>query len=227
MKNKIKDIVIASYNKVLREKKEFYLNGSLIQIVDPLTKHIDIPAIVSFLTKKIPTQILNLVDVYYIGNFDVFKKKNTNAAYMDGAIYLSSDQDTEKDLLDDIIHELGHALIEKENINIFGDGLIKREFMAKKTVLKRLLKSKGYAVPRSFNTTSYAPEIDDFLYKEVGYETLTSLISGLFMNPYAVTSLEEYFTSGMEDYFLGKSSLLKTISPELYNKMELYDELEY
>ena len=226
MKNKIKDIVIASYNKVLREKKEFYLNGSLIQIVDPLTKHIDIPAIVSFLTKKIPTQILNLVDVYYIGNFDVFKKKNTNAAYMDGAIYLSSDQDTEKDLLDDIIHESGHALIEKENINIFGDGLIKREFMAKKTALKRLLKSKGYAVPKSFNGTSYIPEIDDFLYKEVGYETLTSLISGLFMNPYAVTSLEEYFTSGMEDYFLGKSQLLKTISPELYNKMEFYDELE-
>ena len=132
MKDRITDIITNSCNKALRERKEFYLNGSLIQIVDPLTRHIDIPYIVSFLTKKIPTQILNLVDVYYIGNFDVFKKKNTNAAYMDGAIYLSSDQDTEKDLLDDIIHELGHALIEKDNIKIFGDGLIKREFMAKK-----------------------------------------------------------------------------------------------
>ena len=227
MKNKIKDIVVHSYNKALLEKKEFYLNGALIQIIDPLTRHIDIPSIVSFLKKKIPTQILNLVDVYYIGNFDVFKKKNTNAAYMDGAIYLSSNQDTEKDLLDDIIHELGHALIERDNINIFGDGLIKREFMAKKTALKRILRSKGYDIPKLFNATSFSPEMDDFLYKEVGYETLKPLISGLFMNPYAVTSLEEYFTSGFEDYFLGKSSMLKTLSPELFNKLELYDEMEY
>jgi Mlc titration factor MtfA (ptsG expression regulator) len=53
------------------------------------------------------------------------------------------------------------------------------------------------------------------------------MINGLFMNPYAVTSLEEYFTSGMEDYFLGKSLLLKSISPALFNKLESYNELEY
>ena len=227
MKKKIKDIVTHSYNKALAERKEFNLNGALIQIVDPLTRNINIPAIVSFLTKKIPVEILNLVDVYYIGNFDVFKKRNTNAAYMDGAIYLSSDQDTEKGLLDDIIHDLGHALIEKDNINIFGDGLIKREFMAKKTALKRILRSKGYDIPKFFNTTSFSPEMDDFLYKEIGYETLKPMINGLFMNPYAITSLEEYFTSGMEDYFLGKVSLLKSISPALFTKLESYDELEY
>ena len=227
MKKKIKDIVLSSYNKALRERKEFHLNGSLIQIVDPLTRQMDIPSIISFLSKNIPTEILNLVDIYYIGNFDVFKKRNTNAAYMDGAIYLSSDQETEKDLLDDIIHELGHALIEKENINIFGDGLIKREFTAKKTALKRILRSKGYDIPKFFNSTSFSPEMDDFLYKGIGYETLRPMINGLFMNPYAVTSLEEYFTSGMEDYFLGKSLLLKSISPALFNKLESYNELEY
>jgi len=227
MKKRIKDIVLSSYNKALRERKEFHLNGSLIQIVDPLTKQMDIPSIISFLGKNIPTQILNLIDVYYIGNFDVFKKKNTNAAYMDGAIYLSSDQETEKDLLDDIIHELGHALIEKENINIFGDGLIKREFSSKKTTLKRVLRSKGYDIPKFFNSTSFSPEMDDFLYKGIGYEALKPMINGLFMNPYAVTSLEEYFTSGMEDYFLGKSLLLKSISPALFNKLESYNELEY
>jgi hypothetical protein len=227
MKKKIKDIVLSSYNKALRERKEFHLNGSLIQIVNPLTRQVDISSIISFLSKNIPTEILNLVDIYYIGNFDVFKKRNTNAAYMDGAIYLSSDQETEKDLLDDIIHELGHALIEKENINIFGDGLIKREFTAKKTALKRILRSKGYDIPKFFNSTSFSPEMDDFLYKGIGYEVLRPMINGLFMNPYAVTSLEEYFTSGMEDYFLGKSLLLKSISPALFNKLESYNELEY
>ena len=226
MRDKIKDIIVRSYNEALAERKEFYLSGAKIQTLTPLTTNIDLSNIVKFLTKKIPTNILNLIDVYYIGDFDAFKKRNTNAAYMDGAIYLSHNQDNESDLLDDIIHELGHALIEKENINIFGDGLIKNEFLAKRTTLKRILRTKGYAVPKSFNSINFSQEVDDFLYKEVGYETLENLITGLFTSPYAITSLEEYFTTGMEDYFLGKSTLLKMISPHLYNKMEIYDVLD-
>ena len=227
MKGKIKNIIVHSYNKALAEQKEFYLNGSLIQIVDPLTRHININEIVNFLKRKIPDFILSLVDVYYIGDFDVFKKRNTNAAYSDGAIYISNNQDNEKDLLDDIIHELGHALIEKDKINIFGDGLIKREFIAKRNALKRILKSRGYHVPHSFNTTSFSQEVDDFLYKEVGYKKLATISDGLFINPYASTSLEEYFSSGLENYFLGKLPLLKSISPALFTKLELYDEMEY
>lgn len=225
MKDKIKDIIIHSYNKALRERKEFYLNGAIIQVINPMTRSIDLERIVYFLQKKIPDQILSLIDVYYIGDFDVFEKRKTNAAYMDGAIYLSNNQDNEKDLLDDIIHELGHALIEKEKINIFGDGLVKKEFLAKRNTLKRALKTKGYDVPRSFNQVAFSQDIDDFLFKEVGYEELSKLINGLFTSPYAVTSLEEYFSTGLEDYFLGKPSLLKSISPQLFNKMEFYDEL--
>ena len=227
MKDRIKDIIINSYNKALRERKEFYLNGALIQVVDPLSNSINLEKIIHFLQNKIPDQILNLIDVYYIGDFDVFKKRNTNAAYMDGAIYLSNNQDGEKDLLDDIIHELGHALIEKDHINIFGDGLVKQEFLSKRQTLKRILRSKGYNIPKSFNTTGFSQDMDDFLYKEVGYKTLTNMINGLFVSPYAVTSLEEYFSTGLEDYYLGKSLLLKSISPQLYNKMELYDEVGY
>jgi len=226
MRNKIKDIVARSYNKALLERKEFYLNGALIQIIDPLTAAIDLDNLISFLKKRIPDQILNLVDVYYIGNFNVFKKRDTNAAYKDAAIYISNDQDSEKDLVNDIVHELGHALIEKEKINIFGDDLIKQEFLSKRKSLKRILKSKGYNVPPSFNSAAFTQEMDDFLYKEVGYARLIPLISGLFMSPYSITSLEEYFTSGLEDYFLGKSPLLKMISPQLYNKMENYDALD-
>ena len=227
MRNKIKDIIINSYNKNLSERKEFYLNGAIIQIINPFTKIIDLSSIVAFLKKKIPDDILSLVDVYYIGNFDVFKKKNTNAAYMDGAIYISNDQDTEKDLVDDIIHELGHALIERDKINIFSDNIVKNEFIVKKQTLKNILKSKGYHIPRMFNSVEFSEEVDNFLFKEVGYDIIGSITNGLFTNPYAITSLEEYYSSGFEDYFLGKSSLLKKISPELYKKVEIYDELEY
>ena len=74
MKDKLKDIIISSYNKALSERKEFYLNGAMIQVVDPLTNSINLNQIVEFLKKKIPEYILSLVDVYYIGNFDVFKR---------------------------------------------------------------------------------------------------------------------------------------------------------
>jgi len=226
MKDKIKNIIIHSYNKALQERKEFYINGAMLQIIDPITSAIDLQKVVSVLKKKIPNQILDLVDVYYIGDFDFLNLRGMNAAYMDGAIYLSSQQDNEEDLLDDIIHELGHALIEKDKINIFSDGLVKQEFLTKKDTLKRILRTKGYDIPKSFNNTGFSQDVDDFLYKEVGYETLWKIINGLFITPYAATSLEEYFCKGMEEYFLGNPSVLKSISPQLYNKMEIYDELE-
>jgi len=166
------------------------------------------------------------VDIYYIGDFDFLNQRAITAAYMDGAIYLSNRQDNEQDLLDDIIHELGHALIEKDKMNIFSDGLVKQEFLTKRNTLKRILRTKGYDIPKSFNKTSFSQDVDDFLYKEIGYETLWKIINGLFMSPYAITSLEEYFSKGMEEYFFGKPALLKSISPQLYNKMEIYDELE-
>ena len=226
MKDKIRDIIINSYNKALRERKEFYLNGAMFQVINPINNPIDLEQVIYFLKKNIPNQILDLIDVYYIGNFDFLNQRETNAAYMDSAIYLSNDQDNEKDLLDDIIHELGHALIEKDKINIFGDGLVKQEFIAKKNTLKRILKAKGYDIPKSFDKTSFSQEMDDFLYKEVGYKALWKIINGLFISPYSITSLEEYFCKAMEEYFLGKPSLLKSISPQLFKKLELYDELE-
>ena len=118
MKDKIKNIIIDSYNKALLERKEFYLNGAMFQVINPITNSVNLESVISFLKKKIPNEILDLIDVYYIGNFDFLNQRETNAAYMDSAIYLSNDQDNEEDLLDDIIHELGHALIEKEKIHI-------------------------------------------------------------------------------------------------------------
>ena len=35
MKDKIKNIIIDSYNKALRERKEFYLNGAMFQVINP------------------------------------------------------------------------------------------------------------------------------------------------------------------------------------------------
>ena len=67
-----------------------------------------------------------------------------------------------------------------------------------------------------FLDSEFDQEMDDFLYKEIGYDNLNYLINGLFLNPYAVTSIREYFASGLEKYFLDgtKREQLRRFSPE-------------
>ena len=68
---------------------------------------------------------------------------------------------------------------------------------------------------------------DSFLHKEVGYSILENAAMGLFVSPYAATSLEEYWAVGFEDYFVGDREYLKKISPQLFNKIkEIKDDIE-
>ena len=65
-----------------------------------------------------------------------------------------------------------------------------------------------------------------FLYEDVGYEKLTFLTMGLFVSPYAITSLREYFARGLEEYYLGDRKYLTNVSPSVYNKIEYLDNLK-
>jgi len=50
------------------------------------------------------------------------------------------------------------------------------------------------------------------------------MITGIFLRPYAATSIREYFASGFEAYYLGKKGELNRICPVLYKKIdELHD----
>ena len=42
---------------------------------------------------------------------------------------------------------------------------------------------------------------------------------GLFVSPYAATSLQEYFANGVENYFLDDRDYLRKISPVLTEKI--------
>jgi len=69
--------------------------------------------------------------------------------------------------------------------------------------------------------------MDNFLYKQIGYEKLEIFLSGLFIRPYSITSLNEYFATGFEEYYLGDRRDLKKISPKLYNKFNEIDIMGY
>ena len=48
-----------------------------------------------------------------LGTFLILKRKDTNAAYENGAIYIINVQDSAMDMADDIVHEIAHAVEEK------------------------------------------------------------------------------------------------------------------
>ena len=84
-----------------------------------------------------------------------------------------------------------------------------------------MLSTRGFRAPLSFfMDVEYNIEFDNFLYKKVGYDKLATIMSGMFINPYAATSLKEYFATGFTDFFINSDhKYLKTISPALYEKI--------
>ena len=103
---------------------------------------------------------------------------------------------------------------------IYADGMLQSEFLAKRLRLRDMLGSEEQEYYYDFSNTEYKLEFDEFLYQDIGYPKLRSLTNGLFHTPYAVTSLREYWASGIEDYFLGDKELIKRVSPELFRKIE-------
>jgi hypothetical protein len=167
----------------------------------------------------VPQHIIYLIDAVYIGDFDFFKTKEINASYMDGALYISNVQDNEDDMLDDVIHEIAHACEEKYGTFLYQDGDIEMEFFKKRKKLKSLLDSLGINSNLDFSNLEYDEEFDKFLHEEIGYEKLSIIANDIFINPYAITSLREYFASGFEAFYLGETSFLKTLSPYIYKKV--------
>ena len=167
---------------------------------------VNIDNVLSQLEQQLPPWFFSEVDVVYIGGFDVFIEKQVEAVYEDGAIYVFNEQPTEEDFVESIGHEVAHALEEFATNDLYGDGAIEAEFLGKRRRLHDILAAEGYMFDKqAYESVEYSEVFDAFLYQEVGYPVLTSLTGGLFMSPYAATSLREYFANGFEWFFLKKS----------------------
>jgi hypothetical protein len=60
-----------------------------------------------------------------------------------------------------------------------------------------------------------------FLYQKIGYDKLSEIMKGIFISPYAATSLREYFATGFTEFYLhpDEHGFLQKIAPELYKKL--------
>ena len=144
-------------------------------------------------------------------------------------MYISNFQDDNNDLKDDIIHEIAHAVEEKYLDDIYEDDDVKNEYFAKMKKLKSFLMYDGVSVKNiNFFNETYNKDFDIFLSKTIGYDDLKKYIKDIFLAPYSVTSLKEYFARGFEEYFLGNVVYLKQMCPYVYKKINnlYYKNLE-
>jgi len=227
--------MVSKYLKFLTESKKrskglgekYVLNNIPFIIKDPFVIDIDINTVFNRVSKLIPSKMFSFVDVIYVGDFDIMREREINAMYKDGTIYISNYQSDEEDMVDDIIHEIAHAVEDNYMMQIYGDNQIEVEFLSKRTTLKKRLELEGYNLKGiNFLNVEFDPEFDEFLHKEVGYATLTSLTNDLFYSPYGATSLREYFANGFECYFHKRDhQFLQKVSPAIYFKLENLMEL--
>lgn len=209
------------------QKNEYYLFGKTVFVKDDLPETVSLENVFAKIEKTIPSFLFYNVDVIYVGDFGIFKEKNVNALYSDGAMYITNEQDNDEDMIDDIVHELAHAVEDQYGREIYEDGKIQDEFIAKRNWLERNLRHHGYNTSRlDFTNIEFDEELDKFFFWEVGYEFINSNFSGkAFINAYSATSLKEYFGVGFERYYLGDRNYLSYICPKLYQKLAEIDSL--
>ena len=122
-----------------------------------------------------------------------------------------------------------HSVEEAYGQSIYLDQRVKEEFLRKRIHLHDLLWKMGFKLPKSlFEDAEYNKEFDLFLFEKVGYDQLSEAMMGLYITPYAATSLREYFATGFAEYFTRPNdhSFLKRVSPQLYEKLELLKDEE-
>ena len=125
-----------------RKYKDMYsVSGIDVYIKDRLPEEIDPDFVFKYI--RIPFHLTTGIDIIYIGLFPEMKEREINAYYEDGAIYVTNQQEQEMDMIDDIIHELAHAVERNNDETLYGSGAVQNEFTAKR-------KNQKYSCSRNF-----------------------------------------------------------------------------
>tara|TARA_Y100001963_G_scaffold143483_1_gene214438 strand:+ start:474 stop:1175 length:702 start_codon:yes stop_codon:yes gene_type:complete len=221
-RNNIEEIIRRSLEKSKNQRDHFSLFGRIsIYINNPLvSEEVDFEQIVSYLEENIPPHMFDEIDLIMVGENPYLDEKELEATYKDGAILIRSTLLNNRDYIENILHEMAHGLEYRYGMFIYSDFKLEQEFLGKRERFYHLASAEGYDIEyNDFMNPEYSKEFDDFLYKEIGYEKLNNLLMGLFISPYAATSLQEYFANGVENYFLDDRDYLRKISPVLTEKI--------
>lgn len=223
---------IKESNKKAQDRNEYMLFNVPVYVINKFPSNIKINNILDSVKDIINKKYLDRLDAIYIGDFKDLNRRDIQSMLKDDAIWISSNNVknviTEPLVVENIIHEIAHHLEEKYQSIIYGDGKLEREYDSKKNRLFHLLKNEGYDIDLGlFFSDDMLKEFDNFLYKVVGYDKLALLSAGLFLSPYSITTVREYFASGFLNYLLDEDDHLSDVSPTLYQKInEIVENLK-
>lgn len=207
-------------------KAHFMIHGRIpVYFKNGLTKKINMDSVCKRVGNLLPAFLFKNISAVSIGNYDTLDDRNVDSVYNKKIIYLTNVQDDEEDIIENILHEVAHSLEEVYSEQIYGDELLKKEFLRKRKQLYNELSVKYNIDDKYFRKTEYSKTLDTFFYKKIGYDTLSYFTEPLFVSPYSATSLREYFSEGFEKYYLGHQQMIMDLSPELYNKIKQLEEL--
>jgi hypothetical protein len=213
--------ITESAKKGRRMKDVFNLNDVTIIIKDKISDGVDFEFVLNYISARVPFYLTSNIEMIYVGQFQEMKERDINAFFENDAIYVTNEQTDEMDMIEDIIHEISHAVEQYNQEAIYGTGSLQREFIGKRKALSNLLSQK-YEVPAGFNIDfEYDRTVDDFLFRDVGYDALNQICVGIFPSAYAATSISEYWAKGFEELFIGETNNLKQMCPVLYRTLAL------
>jgi hypothetical protein len=217
-----KSYIRSSSSKVIKERKEFSLFGTInIFIKEPLPEGISMTNVVMDLEDTIPPHLLYEVETIIVGQFKDLNDRGVRAAYMDGGIYVTNQQPSDEQLFEDIVHEIAHSVEKMLDYDIYADGRLETEYLGKRKRFIDLMVADGVRIPNRLRyETEYSKPFDEFLHYDLGYDRAINYAMGLFISPYASVSVSEYFATGFEMFFVqADSAQIKEMSPELFNKL--------
>jgi|TARA_Y100000310_G_scaffold267837_2_gene280086 hypothetical protein len=148
--------------------------------------------------------MFDTIDGIYIGDAAFFHKKDVEATYIDGSIYVTANIESTQDLYDSILHELAHAVEDVYPNDLYHDDLIKNEFLKKRNDVCNVLADYGISntIPNQmWQNTEYDQEFDEFLANSLTYDRLDSLVGNLLSYPYALTDIHEYVATAFSIWF--------------------------
>ena len=225
----LKTYIKNKQTQLLERQADFYTASGLHVYFKEPVENIDVESVISKIEAALPSHLTDEIEMIIFGWFDEFEERNLNAFYEGGTLYISHIQDDEDDLYDDLIHEISHSLEEPHGYFLYGDKKVEQEFLRKRKYLHDMLWKMGFKAPLSiFMDPEYNEEFDMFLHQKIGYDKLAPIMAGVFITPYAATSLREYFATGFTEFFLHPEShnFLKKLGPSLYKKLILLQNPE-
>ena len=184
----------------------------------------DIKYLLNQIEEKTSPEASRHINQIKFGSFPELDKENYKSYYKDGIMYLSNKEDFIEELLMNFFHELAHSFEKPYFDQIYGDRFLEKEFLNKRNQLKNVITmyEGGRPPPVDFNEINYSKKLDNYLVNIIGYDKLWKYSAGIFTNPYAATSLREYFAAGFESWLKGEQEMLYRTSPVLYNKLKQF-----